>query len=587
MILELKLRKIIISNYRSISRISINVPLDKPLIICGPNNIGKTNILRALDLFFSLDKERFDKDLDVPYHIAEGSAGGGNKSVITVEFIDIEAGDAYSLTTEYMRKNNENTLNLTGKKNNNIVLDAGEVKKIISDFRYTFVQSNNIDLPLIISQIFNNEVLPSLDKLRSRQTEPLKLLQQFFSKSQDAVRNIEKGITNYLKEFVDDVEGIKSKDWSVKVIFPEFDYLREAISGQVTYTLFDSNERQLDTKGSGIQRLMLLSLIRYISDNSKDRVIWGIDEPEVFLQPGLQKKVFKELKSLSKQMPVIITTHSPYFIDINDLESTFILDADYEIKAYARRPRRHFIRVDTKVSNVTGINKVEAIKKHMGIGRNDGWQITPYNVLVEGTEDKDYLLALSSIFDFECPNILVAGGADKIPGYLEFLKEFCHDIDFKPRILCILDHDEAGKNRYKSLNEKKYKEFDLIIEFVSRCDGLKEKKWNYEMEDLIYTDIVLEATNRILKRRNYRIITKRDINKRWQPAYVGTGILKFITDIISNNNADKEPLNFETQGLKIYLSKEICALLGQVSSVDELNTKYPEVKQFIEKVYQL
>lgn len=77
--MKYKITRIHIHHYRSISDLVIDLPTnEEPTVICGPNNVGKTNILRALNLFCH---ENYIPEDDVPYHIAEGSRGQGFKSV--------------------------------------------------------------------------------------------------------------------------------------------------------------------------------------------------------------------------------------------------------------------------------------------------------------------------------------------------------------------------------------------------------------------------------------------------------------------------------------------------------------------------
>ncbi|MDU2585476.1 MAG: AAA family ATPase, partial [Anaerococcus prevotii] len=45
----MRLEKMNIRHYRSIENISIIMPKNKPLILFGPNNAGKSNILSAFD----------------------------------------------------------------------------------------------------------------------------------------------------------------------------------------------------------------------------------------------------------------------------------------------------------------------------------------------------------------------------------------------------------------------------------------------------------------------------------------------------------------------------------------------------------
>lgn len=58
-----------IYNYRSISEIKLKIDNANLTVICGSNNVGKTNFLRALNLFFNPELDNFDADRDVPYHV--------------------------------------------------------------------------------------------------------------------------------------------------------------------------------------------------------------------------------------------------------------------------------------------------------------------------------------------------------------------------------------------------------------------------------------------------------------------------------------------------------------------------------------
>lgn len=576
-----------IKRFRSINDLTLEYKEGEPLIICGSNNIGKTNVLRAMDLFFSLDKNKFDADVDIPYHISEGSRGRGYNSEITIFFIDRDTYEKYSITQNYTKiKGVGNILSINGKMEKNY-LSEQQCKNIILSYKFIFIESNNIDLPKIISNVFKSNVLTDLDKLRKKQRVPLELLKDFFDKSQEAVQKIEDDINLEFNKFIKNNNEIDTSDWQCKIIFPEFDYLREAISKLVTFTLKDTNDRAINTKGSGIQRMILLALISYVSKNYKEKVIWGIDEPEVFLQPSLQKKVFNELKEISKEIDIIITTHSQHFIDIYNIENTYLLSSKNEKVEYRRRPNEVFIKVSTYDTKASGIRKVELIKKHMGIERNDSWVVSPYNLLVEGECDKQYIVALSKIFRFQTPNIFVAGGADKIKAYLEFLKEFANDMDFIPTIICILDHDEEGKKVYRSL-EKKQKQsskINLGLKFIERCDGIYGEQMEYEVEDLVYSDIIFKAANKYLKSKKYNAIKKNDIEKRFSASQVNSNILRFITEVSKLSNSEKEIIDFESSGIKKYLCNQICMESNDyLKNVSEYDSKQPNVKKFIESI---
>ena len=74
--------------YRSLMDVKIDINDSSPIVICGENNIGKTNFLRALNVFFNHSSQPglFKPDIDIPHHIYEGSRGAGSKTELTGNF---------------------------------------------------------------------------------------------------------------------------------------------------------------------------------------------------------------------------------------------------------------------------------------------------------------------------------------------------------------------------------------------------------------------------------------------------------------------------------------------------------------------
>ncbi|NES52929.1 ATP-binding protein, partial [Escherichia coli] len=104
----------------------------------------------------------------------------------------------------------------------------------------------------------------------------------------------------------------------------------------------------MDHKGSGAQRIVLLSLMQCITDKITTDIIWAIDEPEAFLQPKLQKKIMEIFKNIvrEKKQPIIMTTHSQYFVDFNNLVNTHLFKLTKEEKIYARKKGRVFQEIN-------------------------------------------------------------------------------------------------------------------------------------------------------------------------------------------------------------------------------------------------
>ncbi len=543
-----------IKRYRSLVSLKLGISNSEPVVICGENNIGKTNYLRALNLFFNhiYDSSLFTVKEDIPNHIYHGSRGAGFNTELIGEFV---------------KEDDKKTIKVTFKgdgkidyKINNKKVDFNDVNKILKDFKFFFVESNNIDLPQLMSEVLEKDGLLKLDKKRTMQSRPLEKLQEFIDLSKEAISDIEKEI-NKCFEKLTDFDGIL-KGKKIKINFAEYEKLRDVIKNMTSITLYDGNNNGIASKGSGAQRAVFISLMQYIAKNTKKSVVWGIDEPEVFLQPRLQKKLFSVIKDIvsTKRQPVILTTHSQNFISLSDLSSTHIFQGKIEEKEYARKPGQKFY--ETNTSNLvvkSDFEKSVKIKEHLGINNNDGWEILPYNLVVEGEEDKKYLEALFSILGKPAPNIIWSGGASKIAGYLQYYNIFAKDLDYKPEFVCVFDNDDEGRNQRNRIKPSKYNYIHVSTNILVRHDGKEfEKRGNadWEIEDFLPQDVLLEQINKILKKNKYRIIKKQQVLDRMQPGHINTQILNYAEQICIHNNKEKESLMIDNDGRK----KEICKM---------------------------
>ena len=67
----MKLKNITVDQYRSIEHIEINFPNNRPVVLFGPNNAGKSNILSAINRVFGERYPTYIEMLDSDYYMRD------------------------------------------------------------------------------------------------------------------------------------------------------------------------------------------------------------------------------------------------------------------------------------------------------------------------------------------------------------------------------------------------------------------------------------------------------------------------------------------------------------------------------------
>ena len=128
------------------------------------------------------------------------------------------------------------------------------------------------------------------------------------------VKFIHKLIATDQKAWLDDLNN------EVRQYFHQVNELTQTITDGDQSALI-LKEKGLETKlrlekmGSGI--LNIAFFLIWLKRLHKDKFLF-IEEPELFLFPGLQKKILDKFLSISDNIQIFITTHSRYFLSKND-----------------------------------------------------------------------------------------------------------------------------------------------------------------------------------------------------------------------------------------------------------------------------
>lgn len=564
-------REIQIKGFRSLLDVRVKNSPNFPITVCGENNIGKTNLLSAMDVFFNdlfREDKLFDPSTDIPYHIFYGSRGGSTKTDIIGTFEEADTGKAYKIAATFRDGKD------TAYKINRKPVSEEDAKKILSQFKFILVKANNVNIPEVISEVLDNGVLLPLDKLRGRnKTGPLQKLSEFIEESEKVVKKIEKDINKIFKSTMTDNNELSNK--SLKIQFAKFEKLRDAIRDMTSVTLDDGNSLPIELKGSGAQRAVFITLMKFIASKSKKQVIWGLDEPEVFLQPSLQKTLFKNFKELCEKpnQSIFVTTHSPHFIDLNRLRNTHLFGSSLDEKIFKRKNNQIFYKRDTRPIECGSISeKALLIKQHLGLESNDAWSVMPVNVVTEGSDDTMYFKACMNLNGITPPNFLDAGGAGNISAYLQFFESFAEDLEFKPIFNCVFDEDEAGRMGKSKIKPNKFKNIEVRVVDLPRYDNKHHGnlKYEWEAEDFVPTTPLFKAVNEILRKAGYTPINAQQRNNRNAIAYDKAGILEYCEQCITSNNADKDIFKLTRLSQKL----SICRIFV------ELSNKKPSIFEF-------
>jgi len=587
----IRIKKVKISNYRSINNLTFDFDLDNNFVsFCGANNVGKTNVLNALALFFG--KLKYIPGKDSPNHKFYGTRGGHWQPKVEITFSDDKdifiIKKDWNLTNEKKDKIKQD-FKIAGEKNKTR-LDEKKIKDFLEKINFFYLESINVSFPEVIKYIMNSDVIDIETgnlRLSGRKKQMKELIEKVLDELKIILDELGNNITPLLGKYKD--------GWSVAFDFPKrVDTFRDLMIGEIDFYIRDkSDSKFIDAKGAGLQRLshvlMHFRILEKLNENKKNAILI-IDEPDVYLHSALQKQLLSDIKTFSEKNQIFVTTHSPMFIDTVKLSNVFLLDQEIENKTYKRTVRKsgekEFNIIKTQKVDLNKGNGISKLKKYLGIENKDYLLFDQYNILVEGEEDKIYLSKLLENFNLDIPNIIPVHGADNIIKHLEFYDSITDkDISF----LVLLDNDNKGRTIFDKIKDDKYQNIEVAKKFIISFFGYdpeKIKKSNIEIEDFLNPEIIIYLVNEILKEKNLHTFRKSNIKKILdniqQPAFQNNGILA----LLENHKNHLNPTNgiqikIDSEGLKMgianifnNLDANIIKLIGNAE--DEKNESIVE-----------
>jgi putative ATP-dependent endonuclease of the OLD family len=408
----MKIKQLNIRNYRTLESVDLDFP-SSYTAICGPNDCGKTNVVRGIRalmkeaeppfrVFNFEDEEEVSITDDFPKWKDTKATNREIQFELTLSVQrERDAGFVQFLTRQLSIKTDEPSIDIAivvkyrsdsseadvqvrclGKEHTGI--DAQEVlKRLQSSRSILFHNSGQIDTPMPFRMSGGGYI-----RTASPEHEPL-----VASMKATVNRGLAKISKSHQKDLEDLLGRLETK-YKVSLSMPAFDF----VSVPFNVTLGQKKcEVPLDDWGSGTKNrtLILLTLFRakQLGDSqpsaSKITPVIIIEEPESFLHPAAQAEFGRILHDLAEEfeVQVIATTHSPYLLNIDDPACNVLLS-----RRTLYKQLRETERVDT-----TGDNWMKPFGLALGL---ESEEFKPWKelilsgsdaiLLVEGDTDRQY-----------------------------------------------------------------------------------------------------------------------------------------------------------------------------------------------------
>ena len=449
-----RLTKLIVKNFRTIGTTPVEIELDDIVVLVGENNTGKSSILRAYEASMNTGSNEGKLAIDdfpnaqvnidtlheVEVHtvLSENKPGKQwientqNGEMLIKERWIWSSPNSNPKRQGFNVEDNEwsdsvpwgapNVANAYRPKPHSIGAfaspdkQAEEITKIITSIITDKLKSFKSDL----NQTDKTDYEILLDEILNFQSKAL-------IASKEEVEKIENSISNYLnKVFRNYVIKLDTRpeDGVDKTYSPFKDapILRMGPS--------DGYMSTISTQGSGARRTLLWTALKYISERgqslSERPHVLLLDEPEICLHPSAIRDARKVLYDLpmTGNWQVMVTTHSPVFIDLS-YDNTTIIRVDRgsnnEIKSTTLyRPVTVNLSQDEK-ENLKLLNACDTYLHEFFFGGRI--------IVVEGDTEYTAFSLLKMLFSEEYGNVHIirARGKGTIPTVIKILNQFTCD----------------------------------------------------------------------------------------------------------------------------------------------------------------
>lgn len=562
------IKKVIISNFRSFKNSCNSIDeINNLNMFTGKNNAGKTNILRAINLFFNPSNYNPQIDMNA---IKKITGGASKHPKIEIKFEENQKGQKSLLYTIVLDLNQEKDYyKLKGKKSISKLSSSKKISDYLAkNFKCVYLSTTDEEITEQAYKVVNDMILQYYKK---RNKAIRSTIENFENQYKTLISTFESNISDLEQEISEQFAIFKSSNIKIE---PQLkiesntnvsDFLLENIKLE----LDDAYSQAINAKGAGIQRtsLILLTffLLNQIYTNTNKIIL--LDEPEAFLYPliigELKNSIEKSIKENEKSQ-IFLTSHSREFIpEINNEDYSFYnIDQILEAVEYSRSKNDRDINKYSTINKFDKKIKNEVLKNYGLLDDIDDYEDI---IVCEGMTDKNYLVKILEEKDFR-PQIRFQRYSDDIKefDYSAFPKGASSVVpiliyldrisNVNRRVFVLLDGDEEGMKVARQIKQKEYKNL-TIKKYV-----IPDKK---EIEDIVFLkedfiDRICTFSKELgTNKKSYsEAVSKREVSviRSTKDFIVGNGITEDVQNLkrlISSNleqvKIQKEPLLSELE----------------------------------------
>lgn len=309
-----------IEKYRSIREpIQIIFPTDRPLILLGENNAGKSNIVRALDLILGEfwpgnhspeDHEFWGRDsTNGPIRVSLGVEGifdAENQLITEFRWQCSGGNNRTDFKAAYQ--------NGSDRWMNSQIRDQLTTITITADRRLSYQMSYTSKWTLLskLMKKFHRHLTDDADRVTRLQNKFTEIKEIFQEVSEFA------GFQSSLQTEFDQM--LSGMTYRLGIDFSAYDPSNYFQSLKV-YPSENDEPRNFEELGTGQEQVLAIAFAHAYAKAFYGGIILIIEEPEAHLHPLAQKWLGKKIHEMSSDgLQIVISTHSPAMLDISGLE---------------------------------------------------------------------------------------------------------------------------------------------------------------------------------------------------------------------------------------------------------------------------